>query len=69
MAVVDHSLTEQELPLVMRVEDVQRALLISRLKAYELVHQQGFPTVRIGRAIRVPRDAFLRWLEAQAGLD
>jgi excisionase family DNA binding protein len=69
MAVMDQGITEQELPLVMRVEDVQRALLISRLKAYELVHQQGFPTMRIGRSIRVPRDAFLRWLEAQAGQD
>jgi excisionase family DNA binding protein len=69
MTVVEQGLIEQELPLVMRVEDVQRALLISRLKAYELVHQQGFPTVRIGRAIRVPRDAFLRWLEFQAGQD
>jgi excisionase family DNA binding protein len=63
MAVVDQGITEQELPLVMRVEDVQRALSISRLKAYELVHQQGFPTLRIGRAIRVPRTLFLRWVE------
>jgi excisionase family DNA binding protein len=69
MAVMDQGITEQELPLVMRVEDLQRALLISRLKAYELVHQQGFPTVRIGRSIRVPRDAFLRWLEVQVGQD
>jgi excisionase family DNA binding protein len=63
MAVVDQGITEQELPLVMRVEDVQRALSISRLKAYELVHQQGFPTLRIGRTIRVPRTLFLRWVE------
>jgi excisionase family DNA binding protein len=69
MAVMEQGVIEQELPLVMRVEDVQRVLLISRLKAYELVHRQGFPTVRIGRAIRIPRDAFLRWLDAQVGQD
>jgi excisionase family DNA binding protein len=56
-----------QLPLVLRVEDVQRLLRISRMKSYELLHQQGFPTVRVGRAIRVPRDAFFRWLEAKAG--
>lgn len=62
----DRGVTD-DLPLVMRVEDVQRALDISRLKAYELVHQAGFPTLRLGRCIRIPRDAFLRWLEAQTG--
>ncbi len=60
---------EQELPLVMRVADVQRALMISRLKAYELVHQAGFPAVRIGRAIRIPRDAFIRWLHEQTSVE
>jgi excisionase family DNA binding protein len=65
MAMEARGIIEQELPLVMRVEDVQRALDISRLKAYELVHQRGFPTVRIGRAIRVPRGAFLCWLAEQ----
>jgi excisionase family DNA binding protein len=53
-----------ELPLVLRVSDVQRILGIARVTAYELVQREGFPVVRVGRAIRVPRDAFLRWLEA-----
>jgi excisionase family DNA binding protein len=67
MPTIDQDVIGRDLPLVMRVEDVQRALMISKLKAYELVHSVGFPTVRIGRCIRVPRDAFLRWLESQAG--
>jgi excisionase family DNA binding protein len=52
-----------ELPLVLKAGDVQRLLGISRVTTYELLHRRGFPVVRIGRAIRVPRDAFLRWLE------
>jgi excisionase family DNA binding protein len=51
------------------MEHIQKILGLSRLKAYELPHQQGFPVVRFGRAIRVPRDAFLKWLETQAGGD
>ena len=62
------SMTAAELPLVLTVSDVQRMLGISRGTAYELAHRQDFPIVRIGRVIRVPRDAFLKWLEAQANV-
>jgi excisionase family DNA binding protein len=55
-----------DLPAVLRVDHLQLALGLSKAKAYELVHQQGFPVVRFGRAIRIPRDAFLQWLESQA---
>jgi excisionase family DNA binding protein len=53
-----------ELPLVLKAGDIQRLLGLSRVKTYELLHQKGFPVVRIGRCLRVPRDAFFRWLEA-----
>jgi excisionase family DNA binding protein len=56
------------LPPVLTMKDVQDYLGISRPKTYELAHTRGFPTVRFGRAIRVPREAFLRWLERQAGV-
>jgi len=55
-----------DLPAVLRVDHLQQALGLSKAKAYELVHQHGFPAVRFGRAIRIPRDAFLQWLETQA---
>jgi excisionase family DNA binding protein len=53
----------QELPLVLRASDIQRLLGLSRVKTYELLHQKGFPVVRIGRCLRVPRDSFFRRLE------
>ena len=56
------------LPAVLNLRHVQEVLGISRPKVYELAHSQGFPTVRIGRSIRVPRQLFLRWLEGQTGL-
>jgi excisionase family DNA binding protein len=56
----------EELPVVLTMEHVQRALGLSRQKTYELPHVRGFPVVRFGRAIRVPRDAFMKWLETQA---
>ena len=57
----------KELPEVLTVEQLQQLLGISRPKAYELANMATFPTVRFGRAIRVPKLALLRWLEQQAG--
>lgn len=57
---------DQPLPHVLTMRDIQNYLGISRPKAYELAHARGFPVIRIGRCIRVPRDAFVRWLEGQA---
>lgn len=57
----------EELPTILTVEQVGHFLRISRGMAYQLVHRRDFPAVRIGRAIRVPREALLKWLEAQTG--
>jgi len=54
------------LPAILTIEEVGHALRVSRNKAYELAHQKGFPAVRFGRTIRVPRDALIQWLETQA---
>jgi len=56
------------LPAVLTMQNVRQILGISRVKAYELTHKRGFPVVRIGRSIRMPRAAFLRWLDQQAGM-
>lgn len=50
---------------VYTVGEVMLILGISRVKAYQLVHQEGFPVVRLGRSIRIPVEAFHRWLNSQ----
>jgi excisionase family DNA binding protein len=57
----------QSLPAILTVEQLQDFLGISRPKAYELVHTKGFPAIRIGRTIRVPREALMRWINEQQG--
>jgi excisionase family DNA binding protein len=59
-------MASDNLPLVLNVEEVAKIMHVSRQTAYELVHSQGFPAVRVGRCIRVPREAFLTWLNAEA---
>jgi len=53
------------MPSILKVEDVQKLLRIGRRQAYELVKQEGFPVIRLGRSIRVPAHAFFEWLRTQ----
>ena len=59
----------QELPAILTVEQLQQLLGISRVKAYELTHSKGFPVIRIGRAVRVPREGLLRWLDTSGSVE
>ena len=52
--------------LTFDVPEIAKMLGINRIAAYELAKQKDFPTVRIGRRIVVPKDAFFSWLDEQA---
>ena len=60
MATKFHSL--DDLPLVLRVDDLMPILDIGRNAAYELVRSGQIRSVRIGRQIRIPKDAILEYL-------
>ena len=45
-----------DLPLMLSVPDVASVLGISRAGAYELVRSDGFPSLRIGSRIVVPKE-------------
>lgn len=53
--------------IVMTADEVRQALGIGRRQVYDLLNRSDFPSIRLGRKILVPRDAFLRWLDNQAG--
>ena len=46
-----------DLPLVLRVEDLMSALDIGRNAAYELVRSGQIRSVRVGRKLRIPKQA------------
>ena len=54
-----------DLPLTLTVPEVGEALGISRAKAYDLARSEGFPSMRIGTRILVPRDKLIRWIDKQ----
>ena len=59
----------QDLPLTLTAPEVSEVLGISRAAAYELVRSKGFPRMRIGTRILVPRDKFLQWIEEQTEMN
>ena len=56
-----------ELPLFLNAKTVAEVLGISMAGAYELLHQDGFPVLRIGSRLVVPKEKFLAWVDEQAG--
>ena len=57
--------TYDELPLMLSVPDVADVLGIGRANAYELVRSEGFPALKIGSRIIVPKDDFILWIRNQ----
>ena len=53
-----------ELPLMLNVVQVAAVLGISRAGAYELVRSEGFPALKIGSHIVVPKDKLRRRIDA-----
>ena len=53
-----------ELPLMLNVVQVAAVLGISRAGAYELVHSEGFPALKIGSRIVVPKDKLREWIDS-----
>ena len=53
----------EELPLFLNAEMVARLLGISPSSSYELMHEKGFPVLRVGNRLVVPKEKFRQWVE------
>lgn len=54
-----------ELPLMLSVPEVAAVLGISRAGTYALVRSDGFPALKIGSRIVVPKEKFIEWVNTQ----
>ena len=55
----------EQLPLALSADDVAQVLGISRANAYELMHSEDFPTLRIGKRMTVPKDKLIEWIQTR----
>lgn len=56
-----------ELPLFLNAKTVAKLLGISPSSGYELMHEKGFPVLRIGNRMVVPKEKFRKWVEENTG--
>ena len=61
--------TYDQLPLFLNANTVAQVLGVSISSAYELMHEDGFPALRIGNRIVVPKEKLCQWVDAQTGGD
>ena len=54
-----------QLPLALGAEDIAQVLGISRANAYNLMRSKGFPTLKIGKRMTVPKQKLIDWIDAQ----
>ena len=52
-----------ELPLFLNAAIVAKVLGVSPASSYELMHEEGFPVLRIGSRMVVPKEKFIAWVE------
>lgn len=45
------------------VAEVAKLIGVSKPMAYDMVHIQGFPHIRVGTRIRIPKNAFHLWFD------
>lgn len=55
-----------DLPLFLNADTVAKVLGVSISSAYELFHEPGFPTLRVGSRMVVPKEKFMAWVTTQA---
>ena len=53
----------EELPLFLNAQMVAKLLGISPSSSYELMHEKGFPVLRVGNRLVVPKGKFRQWGE------
>ena len=56
-----------ELSLFLNAETVAKLLGISPSSGYELMHEKGFPVLKIGSRLVVPKEKFRAWVEQNTG--
>lgn len=55
-----------EYPDILKADDVAAILRTSKTRAYELMNSNGFPTLKIGYRLFVPKDKFIDWIHKRS---
>ena len=56
-----------DLPLFLNAETAAALLGVSISSMYELMHEKGFPVLRVGSRLVIPKDRLRAWVEQNTG--
>ena len=56
-------------PAILNAKQIAEVLNISRAGAYQLLHRESFPTLRIGKRMLVSKEKLIRWIDQNSGGD
>ena len=56
-----------DLPLFLNANLLAKVLGVSISTAYEVMHEPGFPVLRVGSRMVVSKEKFIQWAEEQSG--
>ena len=56
-----------DLPLFLNAATVAKVLGVAPSSAYELMHESGFPVLKVGNRMVVPKDQFIQWVQQNTG--
>ena len=56
-----------DLPLFLNAETVAKVLGVSPSSGYELMHEPGFPVLRVGNRMMVPKEQFIQRVKEHTG--
>ena len=51
-----------DLPLFLNSATVAKVLGVSPSSGYELMHEPGFPVLRVGNRMVIPKEQFIQWV-------
>jgi excisionase family DNA binding protein len=54
-----------ERSLLLKPSEAAELLGVGRMRVYELIQQNGIPTIRVGRRVRIPADGLRRWVQLE----
>lgn len=54
-------------PDILNANQLSEILGVSRATAYQLLHMESFPTLRVGKRLLVPKAKLLLWIDRHTG--
>ena len=57
---------QEDYPMTLQAKHIMEIMGLSEPTVYALMRSKGFPLVKVGRKVLVPRDVFFEWYYEQA---